>query len=455
MAIQTINPATGEIIKTYQEMSDTEVNDSIATAANAFTDWRQYSFSERASLMKKAAQQLQANKSEYATIITTEMGKPITQAVAEIEKCAWICEHYADHAETYLQTREVKTEMQKSFVCYEPKGVIFAIMPWNFPFWQVFRFAAPNLMAGNVALLSHAPISTGAALAIEEIFHQVGFPQGVFRSLVITIEQAANVIAEPRIIGVTLTGSSRAGKAVGSEAAQSLKKSVLELGGSDPYLILSDADLDHAAEICVKARLVASGQVCISPKRIIVVEEVYDAFEQKVMELVQPYQPGNPLEQSCNFGPMARADLRDQLAKQVDDSIAKGAVCLHGGKPLEGKGFYYPPTLLKNIEPGMPAYDEELFGPVICLLRAQDEEAAIRIANDNVYGLGAAVFTRDEKRGEQIAVERLCAGVCAVNTFVASDPRLPFGGTRQSGYGRECSAEGMHEFMNIKTVNVL
>ncbi|MEM9244013.1 MAG: NAD-dependent succinate-semialdehyde dehydrogenase [Pseudomonadota bacterium] len=454
MTIQTINPATGEVIKTYQEMSGNKVDQMLANGDAAFQHWKTLSFAERACLMKKVAELLCADKTNYAKIITTEMGKPITQAIAEIEKCAWICNHYGDHAEMYLAPRQVKTEMQKSFVYYEPKGLIFAIMPWNFPFWQVFRFAAPNLMAGNTAVLSHAPISTGAALAIEQIFHLAGFPAGVFQSLIINNEQAAKVIADPRVIGVTLTGSQGAGKIVGSEAAKHLKKSVLELGGSDPYLILADADIDRAATTCVTARLMVSGQVCISPKRLIVVDNVYDQFEQKVIELTRAYQAEDPLSETCNFGPMARADLRETIAKQVNDSMAKGAVCVYGGKSINRPGFYYQPTILKNIQAGMPAYEQELFGPVICLIRAKDEQEAIAIANDNAYGLGAAVFTRDEKKGERIAVQELRAGVCAVNTFVASDPRMPFGGTKQSGYGRECSAEGIYEFMNIKSVSI-
>ena len=454
MSIKTINPATGKVIKTYEEMPAAEVDSIIEKAGKAFPHWRELSFRQRARLMNNAAATLKENKREYAELITTEMGKAIKQSLAEIEKCALICEHSAEHAEEYLRPRDAGTDLTRSFVSYRPRGVIFAIMPWNFPFWQVFRFAAPNLMGGNVGLLSHAPISTGAALAIEGIFRKAGFPEHVFTALIISNDLAADVIKHPGVAAVTLTGSAGTGRIVGAEAARVLKKTVLELGGSDPYLILGDADVDYAAETCVMARMLVSGQVCISPKRLIAVESVYDRFEKRVLEEVKQYGTGDPMDEDCGLGPLARSDLRDNLDRQVRESIAGGAKCLVGGRPADGPGFYYPATVLKDVKPGMPAYDEELFGPVLVLIRARDEEDAIRIANDSPYGLGAAVFTGDLKRGEEIAVKKLTAGICVVNTLVASDPRLPFGGVKQSGYGRECSLEGIREFMNIKAISI-
>ncbi len=454
MSIETINPTTGKVIKIYDEISDVILNEKIEAADQAFFNWSQLSLEERKIPMLKVAKLLRQNKQTYATLISQEMGKPITQSLAEIEKCAWICEYYANEAVQYLKPKLIKTEMSESSINYLPLGVIFSIMPWNFPFWQVFRFAAPNLMAGNVGMLSHAPITTGCALAIEKIFIDAGFPQGCFTSLVISIPQSAKVIAHPKVQGVTLTGSERAGVAVAGECAKNLKKCVLELGGSDPYLILKDADLNQAAETCVTIRMMNAGQICISPKRLIVVEAIYDQFVEQVIKQIKRFEPGNPLDENCQFGPMARTDLREELTSQVSESIKLGAKCLLGGNKVEGDGFYYQPTLLVNVQPGTPAYDRELFGPVISVIKAKDEDDAIRIANDSPYGLGAAVFTADIERGKEIATYRLNAGTCVVNTFVGSDPRLPFGGIKLSGYGRECAGEGIHEFLNVKTVNI-
>lgn len=454
MTIQTVNPATGKIIHFYSEMTTAEVSEIIDKTHEAYLFWRDQSFATRSKAMRKMAELLQNRKQDYAKIISTEMGKPIQFAVGEIEKCAWVCEHYAENAETYLQARTIKTEMKKSFVSHQPLGIVFAIMPWNFPFWQVYRFAAPTIMAGNAALLKHAPISTGAALAMEELFIESGFPKNLFRSLILDNAGAEKVIENPKVIAVTLTGSGRAGKAVASEAGKVLKKAVLELGGSDPYLILKDADLDLAADACVTSRMNNSGQVCISAKRIIMVPEIRAAFEKLVLEKIQKYVMGDPLDAKTNFGPLAREDIRAEVHRQVQESVAKGAQCLTGGFIPEGSGFYYPPTVLSNVQTGMPAYEQEIFGPVMALLTAQDEEDAIRIANDSIYGLAGAVFTNDLARGEKIATEKLQVGSCAVNTFVASDPRLPFGGIKESGYGRELSAEGIQAFVNVKTIVV-
>lgn len=454
MTITTINPATAEVLATYQEMPQAEAYGIIEKTQSAYLQWRRKSFAERAVLMNKLAALLRENKQRYAELIAKEMGKPLLAGMAEIEKCAWVCEHYAEHAEQYLAVRNIATQMQKSYVTYQPLGLVFAIMPWNFPFWQVFRFAAPCLMAGNGALLKHAPISTGTALAIEDLFQQAGFPHDIFRSLIVDNDVAAKVIEHPDVIAVTLTGSERAGRVVGAHAATALKKIVLELGGSDPYIILEDADLALAAEQCVKSRMNNTGQVCIAAKRIIAIDSVADELLERIKTQLATLVSGDPLQQGVTFGPMARRDLRDEVHAQVQASIAKGAKLLLGGKIPDQAGFYYPPTLLTHVTKGMPAYDEEIFGPVICLLTAKDEAEAITMANDSQYGLGAAVFTQDIARGEAIAAEQIQAGSCFVNTLVLSDPRLPFGGIKQSGYGRELSSEGIREFVNAKTVAV-
>lgn len=454
MTIETINPATGELIKKYQEFSQADVNKIIDSVHTAYLQWKEVPLKIRTEKMHKAAAILNQNVEKYAKIISDEMGKPIAAARNEIKKCAWVCEHYADNAADYLKPRQVKTEMSKSYVTYQPLGIVFAIMPWNFPFWQVFRFAAPTLMAGNAALLKHAPISTGAGLAIEEVFRLAGFPENLFRTLILDNDGAAKVIQNKKVIAVTLTGSAGAGSVVGAEAAKSLKKVVLELGGSDPYIILADADLEKAAEACVTSRMSNSGQVCISAKRIILVDAIKDKFKQLVLEKIKRYEMGNPAEENCNFGPMAREDLRDELHVQVQATVKAGAKVLLGAEIPKRKGFYYPPTVLDNIQPGMVAYEQELFGPVICFINVANEAEALKVANDTSYGLAGAVFTQDIAKGEKIAAEIIQAGACAVNGFVASDPRLPFGGIKESGYGRELSAEGIRAFMNTKTVMV-
>ncbi|OAJ34426.1 NAD-dependent succinate-semialdehyde dehydrogenase [Piscirickettsia salmonis] len=450
--LQVINPATGVLLHQYETMSREEVLAIIADTALARRCWETSSWCERTSLMYKLAALLRQEKAVCARIITEEMGKPVAQAQAEIEKCAVLCEYYAEFAEGQLQPKLIDAGHVKSYRCYEPLGVILGIMPWNFPFWQVLRFAVPNIMGANAVLLKHAPNSTAAALMLEKLFVNAGFPKHLFRSLVIDVDLVSTVIEHVDVAGVALTGSDRAGRAVGVQAAQALKKVVLELGGSDPYLILADADLDLAAEQCVMSRLNNTGQVCIAAKRIIAVDAIYDEFVGKVIERVKTYRCADPMKASTKMGPMARLDLLEQLDQQVQRSIAAGVKCILGGKCAEGEGYYYEPTVLVGVKKGTPAYDEELFGPVVSILSAQDEAEAIDIANDTPFGLGAAVFTRDIKRGEKIARDEIKAGTCAVNTLVASDPRLPFGGIKQSGFGRELAAEGLHEFMNIKTV---
>lgn len=452
MTIKTINPANGQVIKEYTEMSQTEVSDIIEKTHQAHLNWQETDFKHRAKKMRNASAVLKKNRDTYAKLITQEMGKPINQARGEIDKCAWVCDYYADNAEDLLSPRKIKTQMKKSMVVYRPIGIIFAIMPWNFPFWQVFRFAAPNLMAGNAALLSHAPISTGAGQAIESLFLEAGFPENLFRSLIVSNEVAAYTIQHTHVAGVTLTGSERAGRAVGAESANALKKVVLELGGSDPYVILEDADLEHAAEECISSRMNNTGQVCISAKRLIVVDEVYEHFEQLILEKIKRYHLSDPMDESSNFGPMARQDLRDEVHRQVQTSIQEGAKLLLGGMLPNQPGFYYPPTVLANVKKGCTAYSEEIFGPVVCLLRVKDEEEAIEVANDSRFGLAGAVFTKNKRRGIDIASNKIHAGTVYVNGFVASDPRLPFGGIKSSGYGRELSVEGIHEFMNTKTI---
>ncbi len=452
MYIETINPATEKTIKRYPFQNDAEILKRINSAHSAFDVWRKMSFSERKVCMLRMASILRDEKETLAPIIIEEMGKPLASALNEIEKCAWVCEHYATEAERELAPTFIQTEAFESKVVYQPLGVVLAIMPWNFPFWQVFRYAAPTLMAGNTTLLKHAPITTGCAFVIEALFKKAGFPEGVFQTIVLDTEKTEMVLAHPAVVAVTLTGSGRAGSAVASLAGKHLKRAVLELGGNDPYLILADADLKLAAHAVVTSRLSNAGQSCIAAKRIIVVEPIYEQFIELLKEEMQSFEMGDPQLSTTTMGPIARADLREGLHKQVLMSQAKGAVVLVGGKIPSMTGFYYPPTLLIDVMPGMPAFDEELFGPVIAVIKASDEKEAIRLANQSQFGLGGGVFTQDLVRGEKIAREEIETGTCVVNQFVASDPRLPFGGVKSSGYGRELSRAGIFEFVNIKTI---
>jgi succinate-semialdehyde dehydrogenase/glutarate-semialdehyde dehydrogenase len=454
MSLVSINPATDEEIRTYEEMSSTEVAEIARKAFEEHLRWREVSFADRARLMKNAASLLRERTNEYGELMTKEMGKPIAGGRAEAEKCAWVCDYYAEHAEHFLAPQPVETDASQSFVAFEPLGVVLAVMPWNFPFWQVLRFAAPALMAGNAGLLKHSSNVMGCALAIEELFRDAGFPPGLFRSLLIPGRGVAEVIENRKVAAVTLTGSTPAGKAVAAKAGEVLKKCVLELGGSDPYVILEDANLDEAVSTCVTSRLINSGQSCIAAKRFIVVEALAEEFEEKYVELMRAQKMGDPMEEDTVVGPQARSDLRDELHDQTMKSVEKGARLLLGGEIPKGAGAYYPPTVLAGVKKGMPAYDDELFGPVAALITAKDEDDAIRIANDSVFGLGAAVFTSDVERGAEIATKRLHAGSCFVNSFVKSDPRLPFGGIKESGYGRELSEFGIREFVNVKTVYV-
>ncbi len=450
--IEIRNPVDGSLVKTYEEMSTPEIESIIKDVYDAFQDWKLSNFDTRRSLMKKAADILRSNAKEYADLMMVEMGKPITSGINEIEKCAWSCDFFAANGESYLTPEPIITGASKSFITFRPLGPVLAIMPWNFPFWQVFRFASPNLMAGNVGLLKHASNTTGCGLAIEEIFIKAGFPQNVFRTLIASNETIDSTISNKYIAAVTLTGSIRSGKIVGQIAGACIKKVVLELGGSDPYIILEDADLNQAVDICVASRLTNSGQSCIAAKRFIVVERVKDAFEKLFVQKMSEAKMDDPSKEETFIGPLARYDLRDSLHEQVEKSIQKGAICLLGGIIPDLPGAYYPPTVLTNVKPGMPAYEEELFGPVASIIPVKNEEEAVRVANGTCFGLGAAVFTQNRQRGEDIAANKLEAGSCFVNSLVKSDPRMPFGGMKESGFGRELSRFGILEFVNIKSV---
>jgi len=453
--MKTINPATGETIKEYELMDDEEISSIIKNADAAQQQWAKKSFRERAKILNRIAAALEDQKEEVAELMAREMGKPLPQGQSEAEKCAWVCEYYAEHAADFLQDESIQTDASESFVTFPPLGTVLAIMPWNFPFWQLFRFGAPALMAGNAAVLKHAPNVTGCALKIESILHEAGIPETLFRTIIADIDQTQQVIENNHIQAVTLTGSVRAGKAVAKKAGGELKKTVLELGGSDPSIILKDADLEKTAESCVNSRLNNSGQSCIAAKRFIVVQDVYDDFLNAVKKKMEIHRMGDPLrDENINIGPIAREDLRDELHEQVAKSIDAGAVCLMGGKIPERKGFFYPPTILENVQRGMPAYEEELFGPVASFIQVSGEEEAINIANDTSYGLGASVYSENVEHAREIAAKKLHAGCCFVNDFVKSDPRLPFGGIKNSGYGRELSYYGIKEFVNKKTVYV-
>ena len=452
--MQSINPATEVEIARYAPFTDKAVAEMIAAVNRSQKAWSTLSFDQRQPIFIRAAEILRKRSRQYAELMADEMGKPIREGEAEVKKCAAVCDYYAAHAAEFLADETVKTEAENSYISYRPLGVILAIMPWNFPFWQVFRCLAPNLMAGNAVLLKHAPNVTGSALAIESLMKAAGLPQNLFKTLIIEETQVEAVIQHKAVRGVALTGSTKAGQIVASQAGQALKRVVLELGGSDPFIVLEDADLDKAVQACVTSRLINSGQSCIAAKRIIVCEAVYDEFLARLKEQLKNKKMGDPKAEKTDIGPLARPDLRDQLHRQVQDSMDQGAKCVMGGKIPDRPGYYYPVTLLADIKSGMPAYDEELFGPVAVVIKAADEETAITIANDTDYGLGAALFTADRKKGERIAANALDAGCCFVNDYVRSDPRLPFGGIKKSGYGRELSRAGIREFVNHKTIYI-
>ena len=451
MSIQSINPATGDVLETFKETSREDLDRFLAAAHAAFLEWRTAPFATRAQRMREAARVLRTRRAEYARTMTLEMGKPIVQAEAEVDKCAWGCEYYADHAETFLAEQPRQTDASSSYVRFEPLGPVLAVMPWNFPFWQVFRFAAPALMAGDAAILKHASNVPRCALAIEAVFREAGFPRGLFSTVLVEAPAVAALIADPRIVAATLTGSDRAGSKVAEQAGRELKKTVLELGGSDPFIVLADADVAAAARTAADARLINSGQSCIAAKRFIVVEPVADEFLERFVDELRSRRVGDPFARETQVGPQARVDLRDALHRQVVESVKRGAKLLLGGEIPAGKGAFYPPTLLTAVDKGMPAFDEETFGPVAAVVRAKDEADAVRLANDSAFGLGASLWTRDRARAERLA-SQVEAGSVFVNGLVKSDPRLPFGGIKRSGYGRELSEYGIREFVNIKSV---
>lgn len=451
-ALTSINPATGALIAEYEIHDEKKINKAVKQAQSAFEGWKQLTLKERGAVLKKIAAQLRKDKEKLAKLATQEMGKPIAQSMAEVEKCAMTFEFYAKEGPAFLKDEIVETDARKSYVSFQPLGVVLAIMPWNFPYWQVYRAMAPALMAGNVMLLKHASNISGCALAIEKVIKDAGAPKGLFQTLLLPSSEVEALIKNPAVSAITFTGSTSAGSKVAAAAAAHIKKQVLELGGSDAYIILKDADMKLAVKTCVDGRLVNSGQSCVAAKRFIVEKAVRKEFEAQFTELMQQATFGDPMDKSNKIGPMARKDLRDQLHEQVLKSIEKGAKLVMGGYIPEGDGAYYPPTILTNVKKGMPAYDEELFGPVAAIIEAKDEQDAVRLANDSIYGLGAGIFSKNRAKAEKIAATQLQAGNCFVNAFVHSDPRLPFGGVKQSGYGRELSIFGIREFVNIKTV---
>ncbi|HKC47122.1 MAG TPA: NAD-dependent succinate-semialdehyde dehydrogenase [Gemmatimonadales bacterium] len=451
--IQSINPATGGVVETFAATSRRELDEVLDQSDRAFHDWRRRPWSERARLLRSAAGVLRSGKSKYARAMALEMGKPLAQGEAEAEKCATVCDYYAERGEALLEPQPRDLDGTASFVRFDPIGPVLAIMPWNFPFWQVFRFAAPALAAGNVGLLKHASNVTRCALLIEDVFRDAGFPDGAFRTLILRNSAVGDVIADARVRAVTLTGSERAGSDVAQHAGRHLKKTVLELGGSDAFIVLADADLARAARIAADARLINSGQSCIAAKRFIVVDAVADRFVERFVAEMRSRVMGDPLSAGTDVGPQARIDLRSALHRQVQQSVRRGARLATGGAIPSGAGAYYPPTVLLDVRPGMPAFDEEVFGPAAAVIRARDEADAIRLANASPYGLGAAVWTEDRARGRRIAAE-LDVGCVFINALVRSDPRLPFGGVKRSGYGRELAEFGLREFVNIKSVAV-
>lgn len=450
----SVNPATGSEIAKYKTHNDKQIETALRRSASTFDEWRHMTFAQRAVVLKNIAKEIRKEKDALVRLATAEMGKPLSQGHYEVEKCAKTLEFYAKEGAKFLKDEIIKTDARKSYVSYQPLGAVLAIMPWNFPYWQVFRAFAPTVMAGNVMILKHASNVSGCALAIERIILKGGAPKGLLQTLLIPAAKAEALIDDERIAAVTLTGSTQAGKKVAAACGRNLKKAVLELGGSDPYVILADADIDKALEIAVRGRLVNSGQSCIAAKRFVVHRAVRREFEQRFTAAMQQAKYGDPTDEQNRLGPMARADLRNELHDQVQRSIAKGAKLLCGGYIPDMPGAYYPPTVLTNVKKGMPAYDEELFGPVAAIIEAKDNEHALRIANDTVYGLGAGIISRNRAAAEKMAATELQAGNCFVNDFVHSDPLLPFGGIKQSGYGRELGSYGIREFVNIKTVYV-
>src|SRR5213594_1441100 len=451
MALSSINPSSGEVLESFEEATPAALERVLAHAWQAFLGWRERTFAERAARLREVARVLGAKKVEYARLMALEMGKPVAQGEAEVEKCAWGCEYYAGHAARFLAPEPCETDAARSYVRFDPLGPVLAVMPWNFPFWQVFRFAAPALMAGNAGVLKHASNVPQCALAIEEAFREAGFPQGLLRTVLVSGGGIEPLIADKRISAVTLTGSSDTGSRIAELAGRALKKTVLELGGSDPFIVLADADLEATAVSAVRARNQNNGQSCIAAKRFIVVDSVAGEFERRFAKGVEDLVLGDPIDPKTQVGPLARRDLLDTLERQVDGSVRAGARVLTGGERVHGRGYFFRPTVLANVTADMPAFREETFGPAAAVVRVRDADEAIRVANDSSYGLGASIWTRDASLGERLA-RRIESGSVFVNGMVASDPRLPFGGIKRSGYGRELSAFGAREFTNVQTI---
>lgn len=447
----SINPANGQTINAYERIDSLRVTEKISIAKKSYETWKKTSFAERSKLMHSLADHLEINKEKYGLLATAEMGKTIVQARQEIDKCARICRYYAENAETLLGKEVIDTEATRSYVTFQPIGVILAVMPWNFPFYQVIRFAVPAIMAGNTGVLKHASNVQGSAFALEDAFVKAGFPKGIFTNLNISADKVNEVIENKNIVAVTLTGSDPAGRSVASVAGANLKKTVLELGGSDAYIILDDADLEEATELATLGRLQNNGQTCIAAKRFVVLDAVYDQFLELFTQKMREAKMGDPMDESNYYGPMARKDLRDEIHAQVEKTISQGGRLITGGEIPEGNGVYYPATIIADVEPGMEAFDNELFGPVASVIRAKDEKDAITLANNSQFGLGSGVFTTNKERGEKVA-SQLEAGSSFVNKLVVSDPRLPFGGIKNSGYGRELSGYGIREFVNVKSI---
>ncbi|HAF87814.1 MAG: succinate-semialdehyde dehydrogenase [Legionellaceae bacterium] len=454
MSIVTLNPATEKKIQTYQTLDDAALEAKLKQSHAAFHTWRHSSFTKRTQLFLSLAKKLIDSKKMLSETMSIEMGKPLSQGLREIEKCAWLCEHYANHAQTYLKPQKIQTDMSEAWVSYQPLGVILGVMPWNFPFWQVLRFAVPTMMAGNAVVIKHASNCLESGEKIAHLFQEVGFEADVFSHLIINTDDVKKIIAHQAIKAVSFTGSNKGGRIIAQMAANELKKCVLELGGSDPYIVLADADLDQAAQCIVASRLNNAGQVCVAAKRVFVAQSIYSVLIDKIKQYMANYQLGDPLNPATKLGPLARQDLRNTLDAQVKTSIQQGAKCLVGGMPVAQVGFYYQATLLIDVKPGMPAFDEELFGPVIALSTFDTEEQAIKLANQSEYGLGAAIFSTDLDKAKKLAEYAIESGMCFINAQVSSDPRLPFGGIKHSGFGRELAQEGIKEFVNVKTIAV-
>jgi succinate-semialdehyde dehydrogenase/glutarate-semialdehyde dehydrogenase len=451
MPIASINPATGETIKTFDSLSESQINEKLQRASDTFRAYRRTTFDDREPMMRRAAEILETEKQNFARLMTTEMGKPIKGAVGEVEKCAWVCRYYGETAKHHLADAVVETNASRSYVRFQPLGPVLAVMPWNFPFWQVFRFAAPALMAGNVGLLKHASNVPQCALAIEDILRRAGFPNGAFQTLLIGSDAVKRILTDSRVVAATLTGSEPAGRSVASIAGNQIKKTVLELGGSDPFIVMPSAQLEEAVTTAVKARTINNGQSCIAAKRFIVAADIYDEFERRFVEQMRALRVGNPLDEATEIGPLATEQILKDVDEQVKTSVAAGALILTGGKKLDRAGNYYEPTVLVNVPPNSPASCEEIFGPVAMLFRVKNIDEAIDLANATSFGLGAAAWT-NEQNEQELFSDELEAGSVFINGMVASDPRLPFGGIKNSGYGRELGEFGIREFVNVKTV---